>query len=39
MVWQDKEYKVFKVQEFRMGVLDHIQFHAVRTPISAGGGL
>ena len=38
VVWQNKEYKVFKVQEYRMGVLDHIQFHAVRTPISAGGG-
>jgi|SRR5690625_820630 len=37
VVWEGDKYKVVKIQRWKMGVLDHISFHAVREPISAGG--
>lgn len=36
VVWNDLEYKVMKIKEYSMGVLDHIMVYAARIPISAG---
>lgn len=35
VLWQGKEFKIMKVRHWQMGVLDHWEAHAARTPESA----
>lgn len=35
--WEGETYRVMKERHYKMGVLDHWNFHCAREPISAGG--